>query len=67
MNHAMKFRRVKVKDPHDLDVYGLLFFVGRVISLRKDGTVEEVLVDIADENFNDLVHVEVDYSHSLAP
>lgn len=67
MDHAMKLRRIKVKDPHDLDVYGFLFLVGRVVSLREDGTVEEVLVDIADENLNDLVHVEVDYSHSLAP
>lgn len=67
VNHVVEFGRLKVEDPHDLDVDRLFLLVGRVIPLRENRTVEEVLVNVADENLNDLVHVVVDYSHSLAP
>jgi hypothetical protein len=63
----MQFGGVKAQEAHDFDVDGFELLVGRVVLLAEDRAGEEVLVNVRNEHFDDLVHVVVDHPHPLGP
>jgi hypothetical protein len=67
VDHGMQFGGVKAQEAHDFDVDGFELLVGRVVLLAEDRAGEEVLVNVRNEHFDDLVHVVVDHPHPLGP